>query len=61
MIEPKVLAITVIVIAIFCGMVAPLYLTKNFPDRKLLRDTYRASYSLEFEKDEVTQERQRRD
>jgi hypothetical protein len=60
-IGPKVLAITVIAIAIFCGIVAPLYLTKDFPDRKLLRDTYRASCSLEFEEDEVTQGKQRRD
>ena len=45
-IEPKVLAITVIAITIFCGIVAPLYLTKDFPHRKVLRDTYRASYSL---------------
>jgi len=51
----------VIAIAIFCGIMAPLYLTKDFPDRKVLRNTYRASYSLKLEKDEVTQEKQRRD
>jgi hypothetical protein len=60
-IEPKVLAITVIVITIFCGIVAPIYLTKDFPARKFLRDAYRASYSFKFEKDEVTQEKQGRD
>jgi hypothetical protein len=60
-IEPKMLAVIVTAIVIFCGLAAPLWLTKDFPDRKLLRDAYRASYSLEFEKDEVTQEKQRRD
>jgi len=60
-IGPKMLSIIVTVIVLFFCMVAPLYLTKDFPDRKVLRDTYRASYSLKFEKDEVTQEKQRRD
>lgn len=58
--EPKMLVMIVTAIVIFCGVVAPLYLTKNFPDRKLLRDTYRASYSLESEHNDVTQEKQRR-
>ena len=45
-IDPKVLAITVITMVIFCGIVAPLYLTKDFANRKLLRESYRTSYSL---------------
>jgi hypothetical protein len=49
-IEPKVLAITAITIVIFCGIAAPLYLTKDFADRKLLRDAYRGSYSLKLDK-----------
>jgi len=60
-IEPKAIAITVIAIAIFCGIVAPICLTQDFPDRKRLRDTYRASYSLEVRKYWVTQEKQGRD
>lgn len=52
-IEPRVLAITAIMIVIFCGIAAPLYLTKDFADRKLLRDAYRESYSLKLEKDHV--------
>jgi len=53
-IEPKVLAITAITIVILCGIVAPIYLTKDFANRKLLKDTYRASYSFKFEKNYVT-------
>jgi Mn2+/Fe2+ NRAMP family transporter len=56
-IGPKVLAITVIIIAIFGGIVAPLYLTRDFTDRKLLRDAYRASYSLRLEKHYVIGEK----
>jgi hypothetical protein len=52
-IEPKLLAIGVMAIIIFCGVVAPLYLTRDFSDRKLLRDAYRESYSLKSEKDHV--------
>jgi hypothetical protein len=56
-IGPKALSIIVTVIVLFFCMVAPLYLTKDFPDKKVLRDTYRASYSSQFQKDEVTQEK----
>jgi hypothetical protein len=47
-IEPKVLAITVMAIVIFCGVVAPIYLTKDFSNRKSLKDAYRASYSIKL-------------
>jgi hypothetical protein len=56
-IEPKLLAIGVMGIIIFCGVVAPLYLTKDFSERKLLRDAYRGSYSLKLEKDHVNWEK----
>ena len=56
-IEPKLLAIIVTAIVVFCGVVAPIYLTKDFRDRKLLRDAYRASYSLQLEKDDMIGER----
>jgi hypothetical protein len=48
--EPKVVVITAMTIVIFCGIVAPIYFTKDFGNRKLLRDTYRASYSLAGER-----------
>jgi hypothetical protein len=56
-IEPKLLAIIVTAIVVFCGVVGPIYLTKDFRDRKLLRDAYRASYSLKLEKDDMIGER----
>jgi hypothetical protein len=52
-IEPKLLAIIVTAIVVFCGVVAPIYLTKEFPARRLLRDAYRTSYTPKFEKDYV--------
>jgi hypothetical protein len=56
-IEPKLLAIGVTAIIILCGIVAPVYLTKEFPDRKVLRDAYRGSYSLKLEMDHVSGEK----
>jgi hypothetical protein len=47
--EPKMLAITAALIVILCGIVAPIYLTKDFSNRKSLRDAYRTSYSIKVE------------
>jgi ABC-type phosphate transport system permease subunit len=52
-IEPKWLVITAALIVILCGIVAPIYLTKEFSNRKSLRDAYRASYSVELREEEV--------
>jgi hypothetical protein len=52
-IEPKMLAVIVTAIVIFCGVVAPIYLTKDFSNRKSLRDAYRTSYSVELREEEV--------
>jgi hypothetical protein len=52
-IEPKWLAIIVMTIVILCGTVAPIYLTKDFSNRKSLRDAYRASYAIELREEEV--------
>jgi hypothetical protein len=52
-IKPKILAMIVAAIVIFCGVVAPIYLTKDFSNRKSLRDAYRASYSVELREEEV--------
>jgi hypothetical protein len=59
--EPKVVAITAIGIILFCGALAPIVLTKDFPNRKLLRDAYRASYTLELQRDTAPQKEQGRD
>jgi hypothetical protein len=45
-IEPKILAMIVVAIVIFCGVVAPIYLTKDFSNQKSLKDAYRSSYSI---------------
>ena len=60
-IEPKVLALIGIGIVLFCGVAAPIVLTKEFSNRKLLRDAYRASYALEVHRDTAAQEEQRRE
>ena len=47
--------VTITVIAIFLGLLAPAYLTRDFPSRKDFKDTYSNTSSLEVEnKEEVT-------
>lgn len=47
---PKILVITVTVILIFFGIAAPVYLTKDFPNRKDFKDTYQKASSFEVKK-----------
>jgi len=56
---PKALALTGIGIVLFVGLMAPIVLTKEFPNRKLLRDAYRASYAFELQSDTAAQKEQR--
>ena len=44
-----VILVSVTVIAIFLGLLAPAYLTKDFPSRKDFKDTYSNISSLEVE------------
>ena len=48
-----VILITVTVITIFFGVLAPAYLTKDFPSRKDFKDAYLSTSSLEVENKEA--------
>lgn len=48
-----VILITVTVITIFFGLLAPAYLTKDFPSRKDFKDAYLSTSSLEVENKEA--------
>ena len=45
--------VTITVIAIFLGLLAPAYLTRDFPSRKDFKDTYSNTSSLEVESKEA--------
>jgi hypothetical protein len=47
-----VILVTVTLIVIFLGLLAPAYLTKDFPSRKDFRDTYSNTSSLAVENKE---------
>ena len=47
---PRTLVITTTVVVVFCAIVAPVYLTKDFPSRKDVKAAYPKASSFEVDK-----------